>query len=109
LSTRKDQADTALTLARTTLQRFIDKGPTDAELAQAKANLIGGFPLRFDSNRKLLGYLSLIGNYRLPLDYLDRYPREVAALTAAQVRDAWRRRVHPEALSTVVIGATATP
>jgi zinc protease len=109
LSTRKDQADTALTLARATLLRFIDEGPTDAELAQAKANLIGGFPLRFDSNRKLLGYLALIGNYRLPLDYLDRYPREVAALTPAQVRDAWRRHVHPEALSTVVIGATATP
>ncbi|MCW3481735.1 insulinase family protein [Neisseriaceae bacterium JH1-16] len=109
LSTRKDQADTALAVARATLLRFIDEGPTDAELAQAQANLIGGFPLRFDSNRKLLGYLALIGDYRLPLDYLERYPREVAALTPAQVRDAWRRRVHPEALSTVVIGATATP
>lgn len=109
LSTRKDQADQALQVVRSVLERFVDEGPTEAELAQAKANIIGGFPLRFDSNRKLLGLLSMIGAYRLPLDYLERYPRDVAALTAAQVRDAWRRRVHPNALSTVVIGATATP
>ncbi|MDN0083018.1 pitrilysin family protein [Crenobacter sp. SG2305] len=109
LSTRKDQADQALQVVHSTLARFIDEGPTEVELAQAKANIIGGFPLRFDSNRKLLGLLSMIGAYRLPLDYLERYPRDVAALTADQVRDAWRRRVSPNALSTVVIGATATP
>ena len=64
-----------------------------AELDQARANIVGGFPLRFDSNAKLLGYLAVIGWYRLPLDFLDRYPREVEKVTVESVREAWRRRV----------------
>ncbi|WP_024301204.1 pitrilysin family protein [Pseudogulbenkiania sp. MAI-1] len=104
LSTRNDQAATALKVTRDTLREFIERGPTDAELEQAKANIIGGFPLRFDSNRKLLGYLGVIGLYRLPLTFLDDYTKHVAAVTPAQVRDAWRRRVRPQQMATVIVG-----
>jgi len=30
-------------------------------LTQAKNNLIGGFPMRIDSNKKILEYLAVIG------------------------------------------------
>ena len=104
LSTRNDQAATALKVTRDTLQQFIEEGPSAAELEQAKANIIGGFPLRFDSNGKLLGYLGVIGLYQLPLTFLDDYVKHVAAVTPEQVRDAWRRRIHPEQMATVIVG-----
>lgn len=104
LSTRNDQAATALKITRDTLQDFIDHGPSDAELAQARANIIGGFPLRFDSNRKLLGYLGVIGLYQLPLTFLDDYVGHVAAVTPAQVRDAWQRRIRPAQMATIIVG-----
>lgn len=109
LQTRKDQADEALAVVRSTLKRYLQEGPSEQELEAAKQNLIGGFPLRIDTSRKLHDYLGVIGFYDLPLDYLDRFVEQVDAVTAAQVRDAFRRRVDPERLVTVVVGAIRTP
>jgi zinc protease len=109
LQTRKDQAAQALQIVRSTLKTFIEQGPTEAELEGAKQNLVGGFPLRLDSNKKILDYLMLIGFYRLPLDYLDTYPRRVEAVTADQIREAFQRHIDPERLITVVVGASDAP
>lgn len=105
LQTKKDQADEALRLVRATLREFIDKGPTEKELKAAKDNIIGGFPLRIDSNKKILDYLSLIGFYDLPLTYLDDFSGKVDKVTVAQIRDAFRRHVNPDAMATVIVGA----
>ncbi|MCB1960642.1 MAG: insulinase family protein [Rhodocyclaceae bacterium] len=104
LQTRGGQADDAIRVARDTLQRFIDEGPSEAELAAAKANIVNGFGLRIDSNAKLLGYVAVIGFYGLPADWLEAYPRAVSALGVEEVRDAFKRRVRPEHLVTVVVG-----
>ena len=77
------------------------------ELDAAKSNLIGGFALLIDSNRKLLGYMAVIGFYRLPLDWLDSYPKQVEAVSLAAVREAWQRRIVPAALQGVRVGQMA--
>ncbi len=105
LQTRKDQADEALKLVRATLAKFIANGPTEQELLAAKQNIIGGFPLRIDSNRKILGYLSVIGFYDLPLTYLDDFTRNVDKVTVAQIRAAFARHIDPQAMATVIVGA----
>jgi zinc protease len=105
LQTRKDQAGQALEVVRATLREFIEQGPSESELEGAKQNLVGGFPLRLDSNKKILDYLAVIGFYRLPLDYLETFPRKVEAVTVEQIRAAFRRRIDPERLVTVVVGA----
>ncbi len=105
LQTKKEDAETALRVAQETLARFLDQGPSAAELTQAKNNLILGFPLRIDSNRKILQQLGVIGFYDLPADYLDQYTRNVAAVSAAQIRDAFRRHVDPARLAVVMVGA----
>ena len=107
LQTRADQAGDALKVAVDTLRAFITDGPTEAELTQAKSNLTGGFPLRIDSNRKILDYLSVIGFYRLPLDYLDTWIDRINAVDVATVKQAFARRVDPDRLVTVVVGSRA--
>lgn len=104
-SSRKPAARASLAAAQEVIRQFIAEGPTEKEMAQAKANITGSFPLRFDSNAKLLGYLNLIGVYNLPDDYLEAYPKAVAKLTAADVKAAWQKRVRPEDLNIVVVGA----
>jgi len=108
LQTKKEQADEALKIVRATLADFLAKGVTDAELKAAKANVIGGFPMRIDSNSKILDYLAVIGFYKLPLTYLDEYNSKVAAVTAAQIKDAFNRRLNPDNFVTVIVGAPNT-
>jgi zinc protease len=105
LQTKKEQADEALKLVRNTLAGFVAKGPTEKELLAAKQNIIGGFPLRIDSNRKILEYLSIIGFYDLPLTYLDDFTRNIDQVTVAQIRTAFSRHIDPQAMATVIVGA----
>ena len=91
-------------MARDTLRRFVEEGPTEQELKAAKQNITGGFPLQIDSNGKIVTYLAIIGFYDLPMDYLERFTDRIDAVTRDQVRDAFRRRVHPDRLLTVLVG-----
>ena len=104
LQTKGSQADDALRVVASTLDEFLAKGPTEAELQAAKDNLINGFALRLDSNRKMLEQVAVIGSYGLPLDYLDTYRDKVKAVTVQQIREAFKRHVSPDHLVTVVVG-----
>ena len=104
LQTRNEQADEALQVLRDTLVGFREEGPSEEELVAAKRNITGGFPLRIDSNRKIVEYIAMIGFYGLPMDYLDRFNARVEAVTVEQIREAFQRRVDPERMVTVVVG-----
>ncbi|MDR2839572.1 MAG: insulinase family protein [Azonexus sp.] len=105
LQTKRSQAQEAIKVARDVLDRFLAEGPSAEELAAAKANLTGSFPLRLDSNRKILDNVAVIGFYGLPFDYLDRYQAAVNAVTAAEVKAAFARHIQPEALRIVTVAA----
>lgn len=107
LQTKNDQADEALKVARQTLEDFLKQGPTEDELKGAKRNIIDGFVLRLDSNRKILEQVAAIAFYKLPLDYLDQYVKQVEKVTAQQVREAFARRIKPDGLVTVIVGGGA--
>lgn len=104
LQTKKDQAEAALTLVRETIENFLQKGVTEAELKAAKANIIGGFPMRIDSNKKILDYLSVIGFYKLPLNYLDQYNQNVEKVTTAHIKEAFNRHLKLDNFVTVIVG-----
>lgn len=107
LETRPDQAEQALQVSRQVLADFVADGPTDAELAAAKDNLVGSFPLRLDSNSKLLGNVANIAWNDLPLDYLDHWTGRIEAVTRDQVTEAFQRIVQPAREATVVVGPEA--
>ncbi|MGD8308165.1 MAG: pitrilysin family protein [Chromatiales bacterium] len=107
--TKNAQADEALAVMRRTVLEFIERGPTADELDEAKQNITGGFPLRIDSNDDIVEYLAMIGFYGLPLDYLDTLVDKVDAVTAAQIRDAFSRRLHPDRFVTIILGGGVKP
>jgi len=107
LQTRSDQARQALAVVREVLRAFVVSGPTERELEAAKQNIIGGFALRIDTNRKLQDYLRVIGFYDLPLDYLDTFTAKVDAVTVDQIRDAFHRRIRSDFMVTAMVGAKA--
>jgi zinc protease len=104
LQTRKDQADEALKVVREQIASYLQTGPTEAELKAAKDNLIGGFALRIDNNRKILDNIAVIGYYQMPLDYLDTWTTQVAKVTLADIRAAFNRKLAMDKIVTVVVG-----
>ena len=108
LQTRTEKTSEAIALLQKTLRKYIDEGPTAEELKASKQNITGGFPLRLDSNAKIIGNLAVIGFYGLPLDYLDTFNRHVEAVSVKDIRDAFRRRIDPDDLVTVTVGSGTT-
>ncbi len=104
LQTRPEQAEKALQVAREVLAGFVADGPLETELKAAKDNLIGGFALRLDSNRKLLDNVAAIAWNNLPLDYLDTWTQQVEKVTLQDIRSAFARKLQLQKMATVILG-----
>ena len=105
LQTKNDQAALALDVMSTTIAQFIAEGPTPAELEAAKSNLINGYPLRIDNNRKLLDNVSSIAWNDLPLDTMDIWTKQVEAVTLEQVKASFQKYLAMDRMKIVVLGA----
>ncbi len=104
MQTRKDQSNESVKLLGDTIEKFIDEGPTEDEVIAAKNNLINGFPLRLDSNSKLLENLSAIAWFDLPLDTLDEWTNQVKKVTKTDVQQAFKKNLEMKRMITVVVG-----
>jgi zinc protease len=104
LQTQKEQAAEALKVVRATLEEFLRNGPSEKEVRAAKDNLIGGFSLRIDNNRKILDHLAMIAFYNLPLDYLDTWTANIKKVTLADIKTAFKRKLAADRQITVVVG-----
>ncbi|MFZ4061764.1 MAG: M16 family metallopeptidase [Polynucleobacter sp.] len=105
LQTKNDQATLALEVMSSTIENFIAKGATQSELAAAKSNLINGYPLRIDNNRKLLDNVSSIAWNGLPLDTMETWTLKVEAVTLDQVSAAFQKYLAMDRMKIVILGA----
>jgi zinc protease len=105
LQTKKEQSDEALRIVNSTIKKFIDEGPSEKELIAAKQNLVGGFPLRLDSNAKIVDYISMIAFYKLPITYIDNYIQEINKVSTEQIKAAFKKKIDPNKLTTIIVGA----
>ena len=107
-STSADQADQVVAIIENEIARFAEEGPTEAELADAKAFLIGSYPLRFDSSRAIAGQLLGLQLAGLDAGYVDRRNELIDALTIEDVRDAACRLFADKPMTIVRVGQPAS-
>lgn len=107
--TQKDQVNQALEVAYTELRRFVADGPTEEELEHSRNSMVLGFPLRIANNASMIDYLSMIGYYRLPLDYLDTWTDRISAISHEQIVTALQSRLDPDQMITVIVGGQNQP
>ena len=105
LQTKNDQAALALDVMSATIAQFITDGPTPSELDAAKSNLINGYPLWIDNNRKLLDNVSSIAWNDLPLDTMDVWTKQVETVTLEQVKASFQKYLAMDHMKIVVLGA----
>jgi len=104
LQTRANQATEAEGVVRNVLQEMFDGKITKNQLKETKANLIGSFAQRMDSNRERVGLMGMIGFYQLPLDYLQVWTEKVESVTLANVQDTAKAYMNPETWNLVQVG-----
>jgi zinc protease len=103
LQTRNEAANQAITGVVTELNRIRDAPVTDQELSEAKAYLVGSFPLRVDTTSKLAEVLALVELYGLGLDYFNRYPKLIEQVTKDDVLRVAKQYLNPGRYALVVV------
>jgi zinc protease len=104
LETRNQNTNQAVAEIMKELKKFLEKGVTATELAEAKAYLTGSFPMRMDTNAKMVKLLSAIEFYGLGLDYPEKYPQLINQVTEGEILRAARQYLQPEKFLLVVVG-----
>lgn len=90
--------DKVIDLIRAEIGRFIKRPVSAEELADSKSHLIGRMPLSLESNSGIANAILTIERFDLGMDYYQRYPTLIQAITAEQILEAARKYLHPDHL-----------
>jgi zinc protease len=107
LETKNASANEAIKLILEQLREIQQKPVSDTELTDAKRYLIGSFPLKLDRQSEIVSFMLETEIYKLGLDYADRYPKIIQAISAADVQAVAQKYLHPEALDLVAVANQA--
>jgi len=103
MQTKNETAAEAIGIAKEEIQRLREKEVSEDELQATKDYLVGSFPLRLDTNRRISGFLAQVEFFQLGLDYPDRYPELIRRLTREDILRVARLYLQPEKLTVVVV------
>ncbi|MFO7964013.1 MAG: pitrilysin family protein [Desulfobacterales bacterium] len=104
LQTSNDSASEAIELVREEMKRIQQEPVSETELETAKKYLIGSFPLRLDTQASLAAFMTQVVYYELGLDYPERYPSLIRAVTSEDVLQAAEQHLYPDELIISIIG-----
>lgn len=94
----------AIDLIKVELRRFTSEQVTAEELADSQANYIGRLPLSLESNGGVAGALLNLERFQLGMDYYQRYPTLIQAVTQADVLETARHWLDADRLAIVSAG-----
>ncbi|HXX80098.1 MAG TPA: pitrilysin family protein [Thermodesulfovibrionales bacterium] len=104
VQTKNESASTVINEIYTQVNRIRKDKVSEQELDDAKAYLTGSFPRKLDTNRKIADFLVTTEFYDLGLDYVDKYPQYIRAVTADDVLRVAGKYLDTLDMVTVVVG-----
>ena len=104
VSVNPGNVERAIESATGVLREYVEHGIRPEELEDEKSSAVGSFKVSLSTNAGLAAALWNAEFYRLGLDYVERYPELVRAVTAEEVNAAVRKYFRPERLTVVVAG-----
>jgi zinc protease len=94
----------AISLMLRDIKTMHDSGATKRELEDAQNYYTGSFPLSYASMDGKLSQVRTMELYSYGMDWLERFPGKVRAVTLDEVNKAARQRLYPGKYWMVVIG-----
>ncbi|HET8564224.1 MAG TPA: pitrilysin family protein [Candidatus Binatia bacterium] len=104
MQTKNETAQEAISIAKREITRMREQSVSDEELKDAKDYLIGSFPLRLDTNRRVAAFLAQVEFFQLGLDFQDRYADFIRKVSKEDVLRVAKRYLYPDKLLTVIVG-----
>jgi zinc protease len=87
------------------LEKFTSELVTINELDDSKSNFIGRLPLSLESNAGMVGALINLERYELGLDYYQRYPELVKAVSQNEILETAQEYFRHEAIGIAAAGS----
>lgn len=106
-STRTDRTADAVQFIVDLIREWKENPATEAELAEAKAYLIGSFGVELETAGAVSGRVLTQAMYGMPDDYYPKFRERVQALTLSDIQAVVRRHVDPSKLTVAVAGNTS--
>jgi zinc protease len=104
LQTRTETTNQAISGVLIEMKAIREAPVSDQELADAKAFLMGSFPLRLDSTSKLAQVLAQVEFFGLGFDYFSQYPKWIERVTKEDVQRVAKQYLDPQHYALVVVG-----
>jgi zinc protease len=106
LQSRASEADKANNLVHDTLNKYLQEGPTETELQDAKENLYGQFVMGLSNNAAIAAHLATLAFYDLPWDYQDHFQENINKVTLEDIKTVFARYIKPNEFTTIRLGAS---
>ncbi len=105
LSVAPENLRRAEALCRSTIERYVSDGPTDAEVAEERDAQSGSYRVGLATNSGVARELVTALTCGLDVGLLDDYPSRLAELSRDEVLEALRRHLDPESLVMTAAGS----
>lgn len=96
--------DAAIATSLEIVNDYIAGGITEEELRDEQSSVIGSYKIGLATNAGMAGQIVNAELFELGIDYPDKFPSLIAALTKPEIDEAIRKYFHPEVATTVIAG-----
>ncbi|HEY0376067.1 MAG TPA: pitrilysin family protein [Pyrinomonadaceae bacterium] len=104
VSVNPTNIEKAISSALNVLRDYVENGIRADELADEKSSAIGSFKVSLATNAGLASATWNSEFYALGMDFIDRYPQIIQAVTIEEVNAAIRKYFRPDHLTVVLAG-----
>lgn len=104
VKTKNENTQYVINLIIEEIKKMKNSEVSDEELKDAKAFLVGSFPLRIDTMKKISEFLPVMDFYGLGDDYIAKYPEYIEKVTKQDIKRVAQRILNTEGYIVVVVG-----
>ncbi|GAB4544137.1 MAG: pitrilysin family protein [Thermodesulfovibrionia bacterium] len=104
LQTKNESAQVAIEEVLKEVKRIREEPVSDQELEDARSFLIGSFPMRIETGKRIADFLIALEYYGLGMDYIDKYPEYIKMVTKEDIQRVAKEYLKPEGMIYVLVG-----
>jgi len=102
--TKSESTVAAVQLILSTMEEIRTSPPAQEEVDRAIDQIVNGFVFNFQSPAQILSRKMFYLAQGLPGDWLEKYVRGIQEVSPEEVRDVFRKHLHPEEMTILILG-----